>query len=224
MDDLQFERADFGAAPAKACTGCHQPIAGDYYDVNGQPFCPACKASLAQAHGAEAGTAALGRALVAGVAAGAVGSALFYVVERISGYRLSIIAIAVGFLVGRAVRWGTGGRGGVLYQAMAVVLTYVAIAFSELPFLLARTRDPIGLLDVPALTTYLLGLPIRQGFESPMGLVIIGIGLYEAWMFTAPVRLAISGPFQAAPPAPRPAPFVPPAPPPPVPPAPPAVP
>jgi hypothetical protein len=222
MDDLQFERADFGTAPAKTCTGCHQPIARDYYDVNGQPFCPACKASLAQAHGADAGTAAFGRALAAGVVAGAVGSALYFVVWRISGYRLSIIAIAVGFLVGRAVRWGTGGRGGVLYQAMAVVLTYVAIAFSALPFLVARSRDSLGLLDIPGLTTYLLGLPIRQGFESPMGLVIIGIGLYEAWTLTAPVRLAISGPFQAAPPTSLPP--VPPVPPPPVPPVPPAVP
>jgi hypothetical protein len=31
MDDLQFERADFGsAASAVTCTGCHQPITGDY--------------------------------------------------------------------------------------------------------------------------------------------------------------------------------------------------
>jgi len=35
MDDLQFERAEFGAAPpARNCTGCHQPIAGAYFDVN----------------------------------------------------------------------------------------------------------------------------------------------------------------------------------------------
>ena len=140
MDDLQFERADFGAAPAaKTCTGCHQPIAGDYYDVNGQPFCPACTAShpagarrqrrVARPSGAPSAPAS---------AAGAVGSALYYIVERISGYQLSIIAIAVGFLVGRAVRWGTGGRGGVLYQVLAVALTYVAIAFSALPFLVAR--------------------------------------------------------------------------------------
>jgi hypothetical protein len=214
MDDLQFERADFGAAPAKTCTGCHQAIAGDYYDVNGQPFCPACKASLQRAHAAGVGTAAFGRALAAGVVASAVGSSLYYIVFRISGYRLSIIAIAVGFLVGRAVRWGSGGHGGLRYQAMAVVLTYVAIAFSALPYLLSN-GDSFGLLDVPALTTFLLGLPIRQGFDSPMGLIIIGIGLYEAWVFTAPVKLAISGPFKAAP---APTPLTPRAPVPPVPP------
>jgi hypothetical protein len=202
MDDLQFERAEFGtAATAKTCTGCHQPIAGDFYDVNGQPFCPACKAAIEQAHGSDPGPAVLGRALGAGLVAGAIGSALFYIVEHLSGYRLSIIAIAVGYLVGRGVRWGTGGRGGLVYQLIAVALTYTSIAFSSLPYVLAGDSAPLGLVDLPALTTFLLALPIRQGIESPLGLVIIGIGLYEAWTFNAPVKLAITGPFAAAPPA-----------------------
>ncbi len=203
MNDLQFERAEFGtAATAKTCTGCHQPIAGDFYDVNGQPFCPACKAAIEQAHGSDPGPAVFGRALGAGLVAGAIGSALFYVVEHISGYRLSIIAIAVGYLVGRGVRWGTGGRGGLVYQLLAVALTYTSIAFSSLPYVLAGESEPLGLVDLPALTTFLLALPIRQGIESPLGFVIIGIGLYEAWRFNAPVKLAITGPFSAPPPAP----------------------
>ncbi len=198
MEDLQFERADFGTAPAAmACTGCHQPIAGEYYDVNGKPFCAACTAAIRQAHGDSPGGAAFARALGAGVAAGAVGSALYYIVEKISGYQLALIAIAVGFLVGRAVRWGTGGRGGVLYQVLAVALTYVAIAFSWLPFVLERGQDSVGIGDLIPLTTFLLGLPIRIGLESPFTLVVIGIGLWEAWKFTAPVPLAISGPFPA---------------------------
>ena len=41
--------------------------------------------------------------------------------------RDALIAIVVGLFVGRAVRWGSGGRGGRLYQGLAVVLTYLAI-------------------------------------------------------------------------------------------------
>lgn len=196
MDDLQFERADFGAAPAAVtCTGCHQPIAGDYFDVNGRRFCAVCTAAIRQAHGDGAGAGAFPRALGAGIGAGAVGSALFYVVEKISGYQLSIIAIAVGFLVGRAVRWGTGGRGGLVYQILAVALTYVAIAFSWLPFVLERNQEPIAVADWLPLTLFMLALPIRIGMESPFSLVVIGIGLWEAWKFTAPVPLVVSGPF-----------------------------
>jgi hypothetical protein len=196
MDDLQFERAEFGAAPAaKSCTGCHQPIMGEYYDVNGKPFCAACTAAIRQAHPDTGGGVAFVRALGAGVGAGAVGSALYYIVERISGYQLSIIAIAVGFLVGRAVRWATGGRGGVAYQVLAVALTYIAIAFSWLPFVAEGATGALSVVDVIRLMPFLLGLPIQVGLERPFSLVIIGIGLYEAWKFTAPVRLAVSGPF-----------------------------
>ena len=197
MDDLQFERAEFGAAsPARSCTGCHQPIAGDYFDVNGQPFCEACTASIRQAHGDGPGGAAFGRALGAGLIAGAVGSTLYYLVAKISGYQLSIIAIAVGFLVGRAVRWATGGRGGVIYQVLAVAVTYAAIAFSWVPFLVEQEAGSPGVLDVVLQTPFILTLPIAIGVERPFSLVILGIGLWEAWKFTAPVPLAINGPVR----------------------------
>jgi hypothetical protein len=199
MDDLQFERAEFGAAPgARNCTGCHQPSAGTYFDVNGQPFCEACTTSIRQAHGDSPGGAAFGRALGAGLAAGAIGSSLFYLVAKISGYQLSIIAIAVGFLVGRAVRWATGGRGGVTYQVLAVALTYAAIAFSWVPFLAEREPGSLGALAVVLQTPSILTLPIVIGLERPFSLLILGIGLWEAWKFTARVPLAISGPFTAA--------------------------
>jgi hypothetical protein len=203
MDDLQFERADFGTAPAAiTCTGCHQPVAGDYFDVNGKPFCAACTAAIRHAHGDSAGAGAFPRALGAGLAAGLVGSALYYIVEKISGYQLAIIAIAVGFLVGRAVRWGTGGRGGLVYQVLAVALTYTAIAFSWLPLVLEHNQEAFSIGDLFPLATFMLGLPIRIGLESPFTLVVIGIGLWEAWRFTAPGPLAVRGPFPAAPPAP----------------------
>ncbi len=114
---------------------------------------------------------------------------------KISGYQLSIIAIAVGFLVGRAVRWATGGRGGVIYQVLAVCLTYAAIAFSWVPFLAEQESASLGVLDVVRQTPFILSLPVRIGLERPFSLVILGIGLWEAWKFTAPVPLAISGPF-----------------------------
>jgi hypothetical protein len=196
MDDLQFERAEFVAPPpARTCTGCHQAIAGPYFDVNGQRFCDACTASIRRAHGDSPGGAAFARALGVGMIAGAIGSSLYYLVAKISGYQLSIVAIAVGFLVGRAVRWATGGRGGVRYQVLAVAVTYVAIACSWVPFLAEREAGALGVLDLVLQAPFILGLPVMIGLERPFSLVIVGIGLWEAWTFTAPVPLAISGPF-----------------------------
>ena len=130
------------------------------------------------------------------------GSSLFYLVEKISGYQLSILAIAVGFLVGRAVRWATGGRGGVIYQVLAVVLTYAAIAFSWLPFVAERQGAALDVVDVVLQAPFILSLPILIGLERPFTLVILGIGLWEAWKFTAPVPFVITGPFTAVPPPP----------------------
>ena len=56
----------------------------------------------------------------------------------------------------------------------------------------------MGVLDIVLQTPSILSLPIMIGLERPFSLVILGIGLWEAWKFTAPVPLAISGPFAAA--------------------------
>lgn len=198
MDDLQFERAEFGAAAARTCTGCHQPIAGDYYDVNGQAFCPACRTSLVHAHGSSPGAAAFGRALAIGLLAGAVGSTLYYLIDRVTSYKIELVAVAVGFLVGRGVRWGTGGRGGLLYQVLAVGITYAAIAFSFLPYVVERS-DALTVAQLAMLLPFMLAVPVQLGIGSPFLLVIFGFGLWEAWKFTAPVKLTITGPYQAAP-------------------------
>ena len=169
--------------------------------MNGQPFCEACTAAIRQAHGDSPGGAAFGRALGAGLLAGAVGSSLYYLVAKISGYELSIIAIAVGFLVGRAVRWAhrrprrrdLPGPGGV------PDLRGHRLQLGAVPARARGVRRRV--LDVVRQTPFILSLPVRFGLAEPFMLVIVGIGLWEAWKFTAPVPLAISGPFTAA--APR---------------------
>ena len=42
---------------------------------------------------------------------------------------------------------------------------------------------------------FTLALPFLAGFENIMGLVIIGIGLYEAWKVNRGIRFSVSGPF-----------------------------
>jgi hypothetical protein len=51
----------------------------------------------------------------------------------LTGYEFGLIAIVVGFAVGAAVKWGCYGRGGPLYQTLAIVLTYLAIVSTYVP-------------------------------------------------------------------------------------------
>ena len=63
-EPLQFDRAEFEtpAGDVPACAVCQQPIAEEYYEINGRVMCPRCR------HGVEAafrGGSPVGRFLVA---------------------------------------------------------------------------------------------------------------------------------------------------------------
>jgi hypothetical protein len=119
-------------------------------------------------------------------------------VLALSGYEIGIIAIAVGWLVGKGVRWGSGGRGGPLYQALAIGLTYLAIVATYIGMALKGFSADEASPPILIILIVGLALPFLAGFQNIIGLVIIGIGLYEAWKINRRVPLAISGPFHAA--------------------------
>jgi hypothetical protein len=140
--DLQFDRAEFGAQPASStCAACQQPIADRYFDVNGQMTCATCRATIADTLEKDPGWSAPLIALGAGLGGGIVGSILYYAVLKLTGYEIGLIAIVVGLIVGRAVRWGSGGRGGRGYQVMAVAITYIAIVSTYVPFIIEGIRE-----------------------------------------------------------------------------------
>jgi hypothetical protein len=234
MDELQFDKADYtggtGEAPT-VCFACQNALTGEFFRVNDAPFCAPCKVAAQQALGGKPGPGGFVKALAGGIAGGIAGAVVYYLVLTLSGYELGIIAIAVGFLVGKGVRWGTGGRGGALYQTLAVGLTYVAIVSTYVPVVVrslseteakppsasapvegvpaaaptpaatstSAARPPVSLAGVVVAVVLLflltLALPFLGGFQNLLGLVIIGIGLYEAWKINKRVPLAITGPF-----------------------------
>jgi hypothetical protein len=208
--DLQFERADFEwAAKASApCAACGQAIWGVYYAANGRVLCERCKTLLDQAANQGSGAGRFLRATLYGLGAGAVGSGIWYAVRAATGYEVGIIAVAVGFMVGAAVRKGSNGRGGWRYQALAMFLTYGSIVSAYVPDLVTglkkmghgdATSGP-GLIGLAVAVVFLLALafaaPFLGGVQNIMGIVIIGIGVYEAWKLNKPQVLAITGPHQ----------------------------
>jgi hypothetical protein len=218
---LQFDTADFGsdAAPL-TCAGCKQPIAGEYYEVNGQTFCPTCKSEVERMFGGTPGPSGLMRAMAFGLGGGVLGALLYFLVVKFSGYQLGLIAIAVGWLVGQGVRMGTGGRGGALYQTIAIVITYLAIVTSFVPMVLegahrpparpaaaagdaarespADARDPEGdSIPVVAVVLIVLAAPFLLLFQGSFTIVFVAIGVYEAWRLNKRLRLTVNGPLSA---------------------------
>jgi len=131
---LQFDRAEFSGAPASAsCSACQRAIVRQYYEVNGAVVCTDCRQQITRSATEGSGVRRFARALVAGTAAGALGSLVYFGISKLTGYEFGLISILVGLGVGAAVRWGCYGRGGKLYQALAVALTYLAIVSTYVP-------------------------------------------------------------------------------------------
>jgi hypothetical protein len=125
---LQFDTAEFAEAASMACSSCQRPITTAYFELNGATLCGGCRVIAA----GETGTPLLRvlRAAMAGAGAAFAGGLLYFLVAYFLEMEIGLISIAVGFAVGVAVRWGSYGRGGAAYQAMAVALTYLAIVSS----------------------------------------------------------------------------------------------
>ena len=147
---LQFDRAEYQAeagreAEALQCTFCGTPLQSSYFQLNEQMSCEACRYRVEQDHQTRPGAAGFFKAAMAGLGAAIVGCGIYYAVLALSGYEVGLIAILVGYMVGRAVRWGARAKGGWAYQSLAVFLTYMAIVTSYLPLVfqeMAKQEPP----------------------------------------------------------------------------------
>jgi hypothetical protein len=196
-DALQFDKAEFSAAaPAQACAACKAPLVDAYFAVGGSVVCPACRERL---FGPAVGAAAFPRAVLWGAGAALVGTLAWFAVVKIAHVELGIVAVAVGFFVGKAVRRASGGLGGPRYQALAMVLTYASIVSSYALLVLQAVADEPVQPGLARVLVYAVESPFLGGTSNLLGLVIIGIALYEAWKLNRPVP--ITGPFRVAAPA-----------------------
>jgi Zn-dependent protease len=168
---IQFDRVEKpGPAGVTVCARCQRSL-DEYFELAGHMLCPSC----AGARDAGAATNAFLRALLFGAGAAVVG----LVANALLGSS-PLIAVGVGLLVGYAVRKGAAIGGGTRYQALAMVLTALAIVITA-----TRVGDGFELaLVIPYVTS-------RPNF---IGVIVLAIALYEAWKLNR--RPPMSGPFR----------------------------
>ena len=198
-EPLQFDAAEpvAGGVGVLACANCGAVITGSYHMLNQAVICATCRGVL-EAHLVSTSHAApLLRALVYGLGAAVVGAGLYYAVLALTGLEIGLIAIVVGFLVGKAVATGSGGHGGWRYQALAVALTYLAIVSTYVPFILRAIAANGVATPHPLLVARIaIQAPFLGGLDNILGLLIIGFALFQAWRMNQRAALVFSGPFQ----------------------------
>ncbi|MCO5171642.1 MAG: hypothetical protein M9894_35515 [Planctomycetes bacterium] len=223
-DGLQFDKAEYAgdgaAAPqaGPACGFCGAPLVTTYHAVADRAACGACREQVVEALTGGSPGLRFARAVALGLLASALGAALYFGVAAVTGYELGLVAIVVGLMVGWAVRKGSDGRGGWVYQGLAVVLAYLTVVSTYVPTIAKviefssrhegaqPTREALQAVD-PSLAAWVLAIPLAlqypylSGVQNIMGTIILAIALFEAWRMNRRVEVPISGPHPVAPPA-----------------------
>ena len=140
---LQFEEAEYAPETpgGLTCSECKSPIVDRYYETSGRVVCEPCRVRIQQAYegGSKVGRAA--RAPLLGGVAAAVAGAIYYGITKATDSNFGLVAVVVGLLIGGAVKAGSGGRGGLFYQLLALFLTYTTIGASILPLAIEGARE-----------------------------------------------------------------------------------
>jgi hypothetical protein len=205
VDELQFRRAQpIDSAESPAGKNC-------------AVICASCAAKIRAGQQSQK-PVPLFRAVIYGVGA-ALAGCILYAIPLAMGFQIGIVALVVGYMVGKAIRHASYGTGGRAQQVLAVVLTYLAISASIVPALVfmgvkqgaarAAQKKPPEVQPVkplPSAGKMAAGVallvvisPFLQLKSSPVGglisLFILFIGLQRAWVLTARHEIIVTGPY-----------------------------
>jgi uncharacterized protein (DUF983 family) len=175
----QPQRSPAAAGPGDACKACGQTISGAWYRVNDAPVCATCAERL-QRELPQDSHQAFVRGFMFGVGAAVIGFMLYVGFAIATGLVIGYVSLAVGYLVGKGLSFGSRGVGGRRYQIAALVLTYMAVSLAAVPIAISMHMQHQSV----AHSTQVIGAPaVPVTSEAP-----------------APVAAPAGAPAAAAPP------------------------
>jgi hypothetical protein len=127
----QFDTAEF-KNEGNACAFCKTALSAGYYRVQGKLTCANCMQKIQNSIPKDS-HAAFVRALICGGVGALIGLALYAGVEIVTNFTIGYLALAVGYIVAKAMMMGSKNIGGRRYQIAAVLLTYFAISMAAVP-------------------------------------------------------------------------------------------
>jgi hypothetical protein len=137
-DVPQFATAEYSNKAAETvCKACARKISGPYYRVNGVPACASCAQRLKEQLPQDSHQAFV-RAVLLGIGGAVVGFGIYVAFALSTGWMVGYISLLVGYLVGKAMAFGSGGVGGRRYQVVAVLLTYMAVSLAAVPIAISQ--------------------------------------------------------------------------------------
>ncbi|HEY2858508.1 MAG TPA: hypothetical protein VGJ21_08835 [Terracidiphilus sp.] len=135
-DVPQFATAEYAHIPGtERCRICGNLVSGEYYRVNNQMACSTCAQRVKDGQPIDSHSA-FARAVLFGLGGALLGMILYATITISLDFSIGYFAVGVGWLVGAAMKKGSGGISGRRYQVAAVLLTYLAISSAAVPMLI----------------------------------------------------------------------------------------
>lgn len=203
LTDIPATAGASAAGGIQTCAVCANPFftaGGQGHYIRERWVCDPCL-QTAKLKAAGGNVAAVGTSdgdfttsVLFGVGAAVLGLAIYAGFTIVTHFYLGYVALAVGWLIAKAMMAGSKGVGGMRYQVTAVVLTYLAISLAAVPILIAAYSQRADGTQVDwmshagQLAIYGLFSPflrLRGGISHVIGLVILFVGLRIAWRMAA---------------------------------------
>ena len=130
-------------------------------------------------------------AVIAGICAALIGAALWAVVTVTTEYKLGLMALAVGYMAGQAIRLagqGMDAKFGYLGAACGFLGCAAGDVLSNIVFF-AHAKSLSFAQTLNILTPDLLMALAKAAFD-PMDLLFLAIGVYEGYKFAFKYRIA----------------------------------
>lgn len=129
----QFGTAEYAGVPdSERCQFCHQQIGTRYYRVNNAMACAGCAEQARFSLPSDSGSKYM-RGLLFGIGGAILGLIIYATFEIATGWIIGYVSLAVGYIVGKAIKMGSRGAGGRKYQITAAALTYAAVSLAAVP-------------------------------------------------------------------------------------------
>jgi hypothetical protein len=136
----QFATAEYAPKDgSQTCTSCEALINGPYYRVNGALKCATCT-EISRRELPTDSHARFVRGILFGIGGALLGLIIYSTFGIVTGLVVGYLALAVGYIVGKAINMGSRGSGGRRYQIAAVLLTYAAVSLSAIPMAISQAR------------------------------------------------------------------------------------
>ena len=186
------------------CADCGRQITVEerhYFEgENGEDiyFCEECMAKINHALAEETMNPNMVGAGILGGIAGILGGIIWFIITAATKTSFGLLAIGLGWLIGKAVSLGAGNKKGLQLQIMAALIMTLFLILSEyFIFLYLLGRQPEVNLPMAGVLAQILSGGIFfeslgwfvKSMISPIGLLIWGFGIYMAYIVPKPTKL-----------------------------------